>query len=179
MILPSEVVLIGKVLKTHGIKGEMVIVMDDGLYPYMLKCLVMEVEGILVPFFVYSVRDRGTESWLVTIDDVDSQVKASEFVGRQIFALRSDVDAVAESDEDGFYVDDLVGFVAVDVEGNTLGVIDTVDMSTDNILFVISPDGQHDASPLLVPAVADFIADVDMKGCRVVLDLPAGLVNLN
>lgn len=173
MIRPDEVIEIGVVNKTHGIHGELSVTFDDdAIDPRDLRCLIFTVEGILVPFFVASARQRGNASWLVTIDDVDSDSAASAFVGMTIMALRSDVEHLDDNDDEGFYVDDLVGFTLLDTNGTVVGEITDYDDSTANVLFEVTrPDGTR----IFAPAAPELFADIDVDKKTVTIDLPVGI----
>ena len=74
MILESELIEAGKFNKPHGIKGEISATVDIDIDFDELKCVVMPIEGIFVPFFINSVRPKNGDTYLVTIDGVDSEV---------------------------------------------------------------------------------------------------------
>ncbi len=62
-----------------------------------------------------------------------------------------------------------------DRNGNLIGKIDDIDVSTDNALFiVISPEDKK----ILVPIVDEFITDIDMDKLSISVDLPEGLLDL-
>ena len=53
MIKPEEVYRIGRLGKAHGVKGEVSFQFDDDIFD-RTDCdyLILEVDGILVPFFI-------------------------------------------------------------------------------------------------------------------------------
>jgi hypothetical protein len=63
MIQRSEVVSIGRLYKTHGISGELAF---EGTIPYQKEGAspywIVEVECILVPFFLDSVRYKSGQN---------------------------------------------------------------------------------------------------------------------
>lgn len=173
MISNDEIAYIGTVNKTHGIKGELSVVFDsDEVDPAALRCLVFDMDGINVPYFVESARRRGNASWLVLLDGVTSDAEALHFVGKDIMALRADLPDDGENADDGFYIDDLVGFTLLDTDGTVVGSITDYDDSTINTLFAVE---QNDGSQIFVPAAADLITDVDPERQTVTIDLPTGL----
>ena len=179
MISSSHLHRIGKIVKTHGIGGELVAVSDfDNLDSVFQPgaCLIFSIDGINVPFFIDSCRRRGENSVLVTIDGIDSAEDATELTGKDIFS-ESLLAAMSEEDTDDIiYLDDLVGFTACNPDGSTLGTIETIDDQTENTLFIIrKPDG----NTLYVPAVEDFIEDIDETRQTIVLDIPDELLTLN
>ncbi len=179
MIERHSVIHIGKVNKTHGVRGEMSISLDYSLDPTELRCLIFDMEGILVPFFTTNSRPRGSESWLITIDSIDSDIAASNLVGKDIFALREDKALTDDEiiEDDGFFLEDLIGWDVYDTDKNLLGTIEDIDSTTINLLFVITRNDNN--TPLLVPATAEFIADFNKDAHSITLSLPLGLIDLN
>ena len=70
-----------------------------------------------------------------------------------------------------------VGYSIVDDSSDSLiGKIDSIDSSTDNLLFIVTTD---DGDTVYIPAVDEFISEIcdDSKVIR--MNLPDGLINLN
>ena len=59
MITPDILTSIGTFFKPHGIKGEISATLDYDIDPSELRCIVLEIDGIIVPFFVDSRRPKG------------------------------------------------------------------------------------------------------------------------
>lgn len=172
MILSDELTAIGRVVRTHGIKGELNVELYDAdrVTPADVNCVVFDVDGINVPFFVAMSRPRGPQSCLMTLDDVESDAAAAAFVGKEVFVLSKEVPS---SPDDGFLtLDDLVGFRIADTDGSVAGIIDDIDDSTANVLFEVRrPDG----SVASVPAAEELITCVDTETKTITMDLPVGL----
>ena len=81
----------------------------------------------------------------------------------------------ADEDCDEMPVDYFIGFEARDTEGAVLGEIVDVDDSTDNVLFVIADAQGNEFS---MPAVDEFIADINDDENLIVLDLPIGILDI-
>lgn len=186
MISPEDLTAIGIVNKTHGIKGEMSVTIYDDRVRGIIDtgfCVVFVLDGLFVPFFVDSARPRGNESLLVCFDGQDSREACSVFVGLEMYAMTSALESMGVSaedgdagDEEGFYAEDLIGFRAFDGD-REIGVVDDVDDSTDNPLFIISrTSGQ---GSVFVPVADELISEVNESGRVIVFNLPEGLVDLN
>ncbi len=176
MILESELIEAGKFNKPHGIKGEISATVDIDIDFDELKCVVMPIEGIFVPFFINSVRPKNGDTYLVTIDGVDSEVKAQRFTNRPFFILKSDAPVYDEADGDGFYAADLVGYKLVDSAAGYIGEISDINDSTQNVLFVVR---REDGGEVYVPVVDEFIISIDADSETVETTLPFGIVDLN
>lgn len=182
MIKDSELVLVGRINKPHGISGELSVTPEIDLDFSTLCCVVVKIDNINVPFFVESERPKSVENVLLTIDGISDEKEAAALANHDLYALASEVADIAgdsvgdDGDPEGFYAGDLVGFAVVDATGALLGTIDGVDDSTDNVLFEIARPG---GGTLLVPVADDFISDIDTGAKLVVMDLPQGLLDLN
>lgn len=69
MIRREEVYRIGKLGKAHGIKGELSMMIDDDVFDRVdAEYLVLEVDGIMVPFFMEEYRFKTDDTVLVKLD---------------------------------------------------------------------------------------------------------------
>lgn len=174
MISREEITCIGHFNKTHGINGEIsatinspLNVMDD------CKCLVCNIDGIFVPFFPSNVRQKTSESMLITIDGITNETEAEMLVNKDIFVLTSDY-ASKVKDDDDVPVDFFVGFDTL-VNDKLHGKVTNIDDSTANVLFVITLDNEKE---LLVPAVDQFISEIDIDKRFINFDIPQELLEL-
>lgn len=178
MITPAELVNIGKFGKPHGIKGEINMLVETDVDPMELKCIVMAMDGIFVPFFLSGLRDRGNGAYLATIDRLDSEEKVSVMVNKEIYALRDDEALRSEPDDDddeGMYASDLIGYTIVTDGGLKLGEITDVNDSTENNLFIVDVPGRSE--PLLIPVAVEFIDEIIPESHTVLMTLPEGLID--
>lgn len=179
MIELSEIKPVGKLLKPHGISGEIVAQLDVDIDLSEPQCIILDVEGIFVPFFVSSVRPKSSETDLITVDDVTDETMAAALCGKTIYVLRSDLEELLdddeEDDEDGFYADDFLGFKVDSVDGSLKGTITGIDTATENYLFIIESEAGKE---VYVPVAEEFIASIDPDNKTIEFDLPEGLVDL-
>ncbi|MBR6867209.1 MAG: 16S rRNA processing protein RimM [Prevotella sp.] len=168
MIKSEEVYRIGRLGKTHGVKGEVSFQFDDDIFD-QVDCdyLVLDVDGILVPFFIEEYRFRSDSVALVKFEDIDTQQRAAELTGCDVYFPR----ALAAEDESPSLTM-LVGFDIVEANGGTtVGRIAAIDDSTANLLFELE-DGR------LIPANDDLIEDIDTQQQKITMSLPEGLLTL-
>ena len=163
----------GEFNKPHGIKGEISASFDPRVDVGALKCVVAEVNGLFVPFFIDAIRSRGADAVLLTIDGITDENEAKLLSRKPLYLLNGDAALAADDEDDGFYAEDLVGFSALDEDGAVIGKIAGVDSTTANVLFVIDrPDG----SEALVPVADEFIDGIDPESATITLRLPDGLL---
>jgi len=169
MIRKEDVYRIGRLGKSHGVRGEVTLQFDDDIFDRVdADYLVLEVDGILVPFFMEEYRFRNDSVCLVKFCDVDTQQRASELTGCDVYFPR----CLADETDDQPSLSSLVGFVLADAaSGQSLGKIADIDDTTQNVLFVLA-DGR------LIPASDELITDIDMQQQRITMEIPEGLLTL-
>lgn len=173
MITFDEVFSIGRFTKPHGVKGEITLTFTTDVfagaeYPY----LICEMDGILVPFFLRSVRYKGTNTALIQFEDVNDERQAHRFDGVEVFLHRSLFKA-EEMPEKDYSWNFFVGFTVEDSSYGSIGVIDDVDDETANVLFVLtSPEGEE----ILIPAAEELITGFDEENKILRTQLPEGLL---
>lgn len=168
MIRQEEVYRIGRLGKTHGVKGEVTLLFDDDIFD-RVDCdyLILEVDGILVPFFIEEYRFKGDTTAIMKFEDVDTQQRAQELTGCNVFFPRS----LAEEDNTPS-LSMLIGFNLVEASSAAvIGRIAAIDDSTANLLFELE-DGT------LIPANDDLIENIDMAKKQIKMNLPEGILTL-
>jgi 16S rRNA processing protein RimM len=168
MIRQEEVYRIGRLGKTHGVKGEVTLLFDDDVFD-RVDCdyLILEVDGILVPFFIEEYRFKGDTTAIMKFEDVDTQQRAQELTGCNVFFPRS----LAEEDNTPS-LSMLIGFNLVEASSAAvIGRIAAIDDSTANLLFELE-DGT------LIPANDDLIENIDMAKKQITMNLPEGILTL-
>lgn len=175
MILRKDITPIGDLHKPHGIRGELSATFDDGLDPRELRCIVLDIDGIYVPFFIGSARPRGAESWLVKIDGVDDDNAAMRLARHEVFAMADEV-AEGGDDGEGVHLYDLIGFSLRTAEGAEVGRITDIDDSTANILMTVEADAGRQ---IYVPFAEELVTELDPETRILAMDLPDGLTDLN
>ena len=169
MIKEEEVYKIGKLGKTHGVKGEISFLFDDDVFDRAdADYLVLMVDGILVPFFMEEYRFRSDTTAIVKFCDIDTQERARELTGCDVWFPR----ALADSDDDTITWAAIVGFDIIDANsGKPIGRIASVDDTTLNILFCLE-DGR------LIPASEDLITGINKENKQITINIPEGLLDL-
>ena len=169
MIRQKEVYKIGRLGKAHGVKGEVSFQFDDDIFDRVdADYLVLDIDGILVPFFMEEYRFRSDSVCLVKFCNVDTQQRAQELTGCDVFFPR----ALAEEGDEMPSLSMLVGFEIVNVaNGKAIGHIAAIDDSTANILFEME-DG------MLIPANDDLIEVIDAEQQQIKMNIPQGLLEI-
>lgn len=173
MIKPEDVYRIGFFNKPHGIHGELQFTFTDDVFDRVeADCLICLLDGILVPFFIEEYRFRSDSTALVKLEHIDTAEQARMFTNVEVYFPLAEADAVPTEELTWNY---FVGFELCDEESGALGQITAVDTTTVNTLFVVDSGGEE----LLIPAQETFITGVDREERVIVMNLPAGLLQLD
>ncbi len=179
MIREEELTAVGKLLKTHALKGEMNILLD--IAPEYLEDnnpVVLDVDGIFVPFYAESIRPKGNFSYLVKFEGISSEIEAKKFVNKTVFALRDRLKEfmLDNYDEEYALYDDLIGWTIEDTELGEIGKVAEIDTNTENELFIVeTPEGER----VFIPLTEDFIVKMNEAEKKIMMQLPSGLLDLN
>lgn len=173
MILKDEVFPIGQVIKPHGVNGEMSFNFTSDVFDTEnIEFLIIEIQGILVPFFIEEYRFKSESTGLIKFEGVESDEQARVFSGLTLFVQKKYLDKVEDAEIE---LDYFAGFHLVDEIKGELGLITEVDQTTENALFVID-NGSDDE--LLIPVGDDYIREIDHENKRILVRLPEGLLEL-
>ena len=182
----KDVYRIGRIGKPHGVKGEMNFMFTDDVFDRTdSDYLIIEVEGLLVPFFIEEYRFRSDETALLKLCDIDTQEQARQFTNCEVFFERSKADTPA----DELTWAQIVGFRIVDENnGKIVGEIVAVDDSTENTLFEVQienpPSGTTSSGTktaqrqVLIPASDSLIRSIDTQSQIITMAIPDGLLAL-
>ena len=173
MIRRDDVYKIGKLGKPHGVKGEITFAITDDVFDRVdAEYLVLDINGILVPFYMEEYRFKNDENVLVKFEDIDTQEQARNYTGCEVYFPRH----LSDSDGEHMTWAEIIGFSLVDVpSGKIVGTLHSVDDSTLNLLFeVTTPDGGE----ILVPASEDLIEEINAESKEIRMAIPEGLLEL-
>lgn len=174
MIRQDEVFYIGKISKFRGICGETELLFTDDVFdrgeaPY----LVIDMNGILVPFFWEGYRFKNNDTAIFKFENINDEKAAKRLVGHSVFYPKK---FNVEADTPDAHLSSwkaFTGFEVYDTRHGHLGTVDTVDDTTDNILIYLqTPDGAE----LVLPLHEDFIEHYSLTQRTITLALPEGLV---
>ena len=166
MIFEQDLTVVGAVQKTHGIMVEMTCSFDSDVDFETIDFVVLNVDGIFVPFFIDSYRGKKSGSMILKFEGIDSEEDAKNFIGLDIYLPCS----LLPDEEQNLTYSYFIGFALEDKSLGFVGVIDDVDDTTENVLFVLGDK--------LIPVVTDFIEEIDHDRKILYTHLPEGLLEL-
>ena len=179
MINKSELIEIGTLHKTHALKGELNAILNiDGNFIEEGNPIIIETDGIFVPYFASSLREKGSTSYLIKLEGIDNEDEAKHLVNKKIYALKDKLKTFLEEEGEELFDND--SFIDYSVKNftddTTIGKIIFVDDSTTNILLHIeTPEGEI----VFLPLVEEWIREINDNGKFLKMELPEGLIELN
>ncbi len=172
MTAPEDRVVIGRVVKPHGLKGEVVVEVLTDFPERFLEGLRVSLSGganEARDMRIVAVRPHQGRV-LLTFEGI-SDVSTAETLRNADLSVS--IQDVAERPPGYVYHWDVQGAVAVDANGIELGrVTDLVDAAGRPLLVLSTSRG-----PREVPFTRPIVVSVDVAGRRVVLDPPPGLLD--
>jgi len=165
---------IGTIIKPHGLRGDMILEVEDGYEDYLKEqeYLMVEIEGGLVPFFISeeSLNFRTPTSLSVAFDDFDSAEKVRPLCGSAIY-LHKEVNQ-EEIDSNDFK--ELLGYTVYDKVKGKLGKIIQIDNYSGNVVLTV----EHHAFEVLIPLSENLVTGILDDKRELHLDCPEGLIEL-
>jgi 16S rRNA processing protein RimM len=169
---------VGRVIRPHGIRGEVAVDVhtDDPAGRFAEGSVLATDPPSAGPLTVAATRWH-TGRLLVSFAGVGDRTQADTLRGVWLT-----VDAAAipgEQNEDGVYHDSqLAGLTVVTVTGELVGTVTGVRHHGQDLLVVEPAAGTPRRGEILVPFVAQIAVEVDLTAKRLVIDPPAGLLDL-
>ncbi len=165
---------LGRIVKTHGIRGEVqVYSYSDVEYFLGYKDLFVQGKyGDRVPQRVLKARVKKGQSVILALEGVVDRTQAGSFVGKEVFLDRAKLSPLAEGK---YYWHEIEGLSVVSAGGEELGILSDVLATGAHDVYVVKGDGGE----ILVPAVEQMVKKIDLEKGVMVVDLPPGLVEAN
>ena len=166
----EELLQVGAITSTHGIRGEVKVfpTTDDPKRFCKLKQVILddgkskqELEIESVKFFknLIILKFKGIDD----INEVEKYRKATLWVTReQAVPLK----------KDEYFIADLIGLSVVTEDGEELGNITDVMQTGANDVYVIAKEGEEE---LLIPAIKECVKNVDLENRVMRIFLMPGL----
>ena len=166
----EECILLGSISKTHGVRGELIL--RTGRISFEPEknwgSLFLEIEGMMVPFFISELHHLRDNDWVIGFDDIIDKNGAELFIGKKVWVSAGFVDYVP----DEFYYDQLAGFSLHDRQSGKSGIIEEYMDIPGNPVFDVIIEGRS----YLVPAQEEFIMEMDTEKKTILVNLPEGLL---
>jgi 16S rRNA processing protein RimM len=170
---PENNILWGNIIKTHGVKGEVLVqVFSDDLSDYKtLESVFVEIKQKQIPFFLTSFNFATQKRCIIGFEDVESVEAAKSLVGADIYIPISEM---AEADENRFSYQVLMGFTVIDSIQGELGTISNFFQKTGQDLLMMD----YKEVEILIPVTDEIVTSIDITTKCVFTTLPDGLIEI-
>ena len=167
---------VGFVFRPHGMEGELKVNPEHTDDPARFEDLDTvyigrtphQVTRHAIASVRYQQTKRGT-TVILGLADVETRDDAEAIAKLRVFAHEDDLELA----EDEIFVHDLVGLEVVTEEGEVLGTVaNYMEMPAQDVFVVTRPNNDE----AMIPAVEDFIVDIDLEGGQLVVHLVEGLI---
>ncbi len=169
----SDFFYLGKVVKTHGIHGEMsgFIDADDPLVYSSLHALFVKTRQGLLPYEMESLKIDEKGWYLLKLKGIDTVEAASKFLGKELYLPLS---FLPELSGNKFYFHEIIGFSVIDEVHGNIGTISGVIENTIQPLLQLDFHGKE----ILIPVHDDVIISLDRVQKIMYVKTPDGLVDV-
>ena len=162
-----EKVKIGKVVNTRGIRGEIKLV------PYSnVENLFERLEKVSIGEETVSIEDvkHVKTTVILKLKNIETPEEAQRLVGKLVYADQADMPAL---EKDNYYVKDILSSKVYTVDGEYLGRLTNVFFTGANDVYEVATE---QGKKILIPAVREFIKEVDPNGKKMVVRLIDGML---
>lgn len=165
---------LGFIVRTHGVKGDLVAALEtDSPARYKkLKVVYVEVDGVLKEYSVTRItvkeKERSATLHLMGIEDMTT---AGNYLRFRLFLPLADLPKLRGKK---FYFHEVAGFLVVDKNLGTLGPISTVyDRAVQPVV-----EFEYRDKKILFPVHDSIIVKIDREARQFHVNLPEGLVDV-
>lgn len=159
---------LGQIVNAVGLKGE------NRVYPYTdYKERFEELKQLYIEDEIYEIEKVRYMGQMVIIKfvGISDRNAAEALKGKYLYIDRENA---RKLDDDEYFVADLIGMKVLDEAGNPVGTLSDVIQNTAQDVYEIElPDGKK----FMIPAVGEFILNVDMDSRIMVVKLIEGMID--
>lgn len=170
MVRMYEYLQIGKIVNTHGVRGEVRLVplTDDPSRFEELDWVYVETGSKMTKHTIKNVKYvKGAV--ILKLSEVDTMDAAEAL--RDCFVLIDRANAV-KLPKDSFFICDILGSMVVDEKGAVLGqLVDILKTGSNDVYIIKNESGKQ----LLLPALKSIVRAISPEQKRIAVTVPKGL----
>ncbi len=173
MFQSKSMVLIGKVVATHGIKGQLRVVPYSGNAESILSqstIILKGSDGVVASYEVATSSIHGKKV-IIALTAFSNINQVEHLVGGEIFVKREQLPELPEGE---FYWCDLIGLKVHTIQGDYLGDLSDILAAGGNDVYLVRLGDKE----YLIPAVEDIVTDINIAEGTMTVDPPEGLLEL-
>lgn len=170
----DDLLPVGVATGTHGLRGDLKVrpvSADASVLLAAAEVFLRCRQEVPVLYRVMAAKEHKANV-LIRLQGCDSIDAVLSLVGCEVLMRRGDLPALPEAE---YYWYELAGLNVLDRRFGDLGILEEMFSTAAHDIYVVR--GRF--GEILIPAVEEFIVEVDRKGRRMLVDLPEGLVPEN
>ncbi|MEI6434004.1 MAG: ribosome maturation factor RimM [Bacteroidota bacterium] len=170
-MLKDDFYYFGKILKTYGNKGEVMIHLDvdDPLEYLHMESVYLDLHGERIPFFIESVELKHNNKAVIAFQDFNSNEDSECLAGLEMYLPLNSLPPLSGN---RFYFHEITGFHVIDSVYGDIGVVENVLELPHQALLQIN-NGEKE---ILIPVVDEVISQVNREQKTLNIDAPEGLI---
>ncbi|MBX7150520.1 ribosome maturation factor RimM [bacterium] len=163
---------IAKILRSHGIKGELKIIPANSYILTLEKETEVYVHNRFDQFHIMHIESirKIPQGGIIKLQEITNRTDAEKYAQGYVTIDRSELD---ELPADEFYIADLIGFKVVNENSDSVGIVSDIVKMPAHEVYEINCNG----TKKLVPAVEEFIKKIDTKKKTVTIKVIPGLLD--
>jgi 16S rRNA processing protein RimM len=173
MVDTEDLILIGKITGTHGIKGQVRVIPYSGDSSSILSLrsfFVRTHDGDYSPISFKSAFEH-KKKVIVAVAGINDVTTALALVGCEVYVPR---DQLPELPDGEYYWQDLLGLSVIDEQGKIFGKLTDILATGANDVYVVK-DGERE---YLIPAISEVVLSIDLDMCTMTVRPLEGLLDL-
>lgn len=160
--MSTRLISIGKVVGVFGLKGALKIWPNPDYIDYFQPENEVIVNEQSLTISEVGWHKKQARIWMEGVNKVE---QAEQYIGFELYVPK---EKLSLSDEDEYYVEDLIGINIVDERGNSLGQL-------EEVMHMPAHD-VYKSGDLMIPAVKEFVKKVDLKNRRMTVKIIEGMI---
>lgn len=164
--------LLGKITRKHGLSGNLILKLDTDQPEFYknLESMFVEINGLLVPFFIEKIVWNKQDSLNILIKNCNESL-IEQLLGKNVFLPLSTLPPLSGNK---FYYHEVIGFEIIENDGKTCGEIVSVNDQTAQHYFILNLAQKE----IIIPIIKEWILEVNRDKRIIKMSLPEGLIDI-
>lgn len=164
--------LLGKITRKHGLDGKVVLKLDTDQPEFYnkLEGIFIEINGLLVPFFVDKQQWSKADTKLISFKN-STEAMVEQSINKNVYLPLSTLPKLTGK---SFYYHEVIGYQLKDENSISFGTIQYVNDQTAQHFFITDLEGKE----VVVPIIKDWILEINRDEKVITMQLPEGLLEV-
>jgi 16S rRNA processing protein RimM len=169
----TEFFLLGKTLKSHGTSGQIRLLVENKLKPYIRpgEYLFLDLQGSKVPYKIEAVNEE--VHFVIELEDIHGKEESDALTNKEIWIPLDKVKAIHKLAPRRLQ-DEWRNYMILDKATRKMHAILRTEEFPQQLMAVIEWNGKE----YFIPLAEQLITSIDRKEKIVYMDLPEGILDL-